>query len=157
METGVRAARADDAAGIEACVHAAYAHYVERIGRPPGPMLDDYAQIVRTHDVHVIERSGRVAGIVVLMARDGGVLLDNVAVHPDFAGEGLGRVLLEFAEARALERGFAALDLYTHALMHENIAWYRRRGFVESVRVSEKGFDRVYMRKILAAPGSRGA
>ena len=41
----------------------------------------------------------------------------------------------------------AGLDLYTHALMVENIAWYRRRGYLEPARVREKGFDRVYMRK----------
>jgi ribosomal protein S18 acetylase RimI-like enzyme len=153
----VRPAGPGDAGDVAACVDAAYRHYVARIGKPPGPMLDDYAAVVRDHDVHVLEHEGRVAGIVVMIDRDGGVLLDNIAVHPDFAGSGLGGVLLGFALARAAARGFAALDLYTHALMHENIAWYRRRGFVESVRVSEKGFDRVYMRKILAAPGSRGA
>lgn len=43
-------------------------------------------------------------------------------------------------------------DLYTHALMHENIAWYARNGYAETARVREKGFDRVYMRKALAPP-----
>ena len=33
--------------------------------------------------------------------------------------------------------------------MTENIALYRRIGFVETRRVSEKGYDRVYMSKRL--------
>ena len=57
--------------------------------------------------------------------------------------------LIDFAEAEARRRGFAEIQLYTHALMTENIALYRRIGFVETHRVSEKGYDRVYMSKRL--------
>lgn len=157
MSAPIRAARAQDAAAIAACVHAAYRHYVERIGKPPGPMLDDYAQVLREHDVHVIERDGRVVGAVVLQLRGAGVLLDNIAVHPGAAGTGLGRMLLDFAESRAAARGFATLELYTHVLMYENIAWYARNGYVETARVNEKGFERVYMRKMLAPRRNEGA
>jgi len=149
MELPIRPARPGDAGAIAATVEAAYRHYVERIGTPPGPMLDDYRAVVREHDVHVLERRGRIAGLVVLIERDGGVLLDNIAVHPRHQRERLGQALLAFAETRAAARGFAALDLYTHARMHENIAWYRRCGYHETARVTEQGFDRVYMRKPL--------
>ena len=47
--TATRRAGADDAAGVAECVRAAYSHYIERIGRPPGSMLDDYDQVVRDH------------------------------------------------------------------------------------------------------------
>jgi hypothetical protein len=36
-----------DAPEIAACVNAAYRHYVERIGKPPGPMTEDYAKVIR--------------------------------------------------------------------------------------------------------------
>ena len=39
----IRPARTEDRAAVERIVAAAYAVYVERIGKPPGPMLDDYA------------------------------------------------------------------------------------------------------------------
>ena len=78
-----------------------------------------------------------------------GFLLDNIAVLPDCQGKGFGRALIEFAEAEARRRGFGEIHLYTHALMTENIALYRRIGFVETHRVSEKGYDRVYMTKRL--------
>jgi GNAT superfamily N-acetyltransferase len=154
MHENLRRAVPDDARDVARCVHAAYGHYVERIGTQPGPMLDDYAAVLAREDVHVLERDARIAGVVVLMDRDGAMLLDNIAVHPEFQGEGLGDVLLTFAEERVRAKGFAHLDLYTHALMSENIAWYGRRGYAECARVHEKGFHRVYMRKQLTSTDS---
>lgn len=37
----IRKALPSDAPGMKACVEAAYRHYVPRIGKAPGPMLDD--------------------------------------------------------------------------------------------------------------------
>ena len=39
----IRAAQADEAARVRDVVLAAYQHYLPVIGRPPAPMLDDYA------------------------------------------------------------------------------------------------------------------
>ncbi len=39
---------------VAACVAAAYGVYIERMGRPPGPMLDDYAEVIARHRVFVI-------------------------------------------------------------------------------------------------------
>ena len=47
-------------------VHAAYAHYIARIGKPPGPMLDDYAQRIADRQAWVMEDAGRIVGILVL-------------------------------------------------------------------------------------------
>ena len=43
----IRIARHHDAPVVRDVVHAAYAHYIARIGKPPGPMLDDYARAHR--------------------------------------------------------------------------------------------------------------
>jgi ribosomal protein S18 acetylase RimI-like enzyme len=96
-----------------------------------------------------------VVGVLILEDQEGGCLLDNIAVRPSGQGKGYGRELLRFAEDTARARGFAAIILYTHVLMVENQALYHRVGYRESGRVSEKGFERVYMRKNLdAAVGS---
>ncbi len=144
-----RSATAGDATGIAACVRAAYSPYIERIGQAPGPMLDDYDQVVRDHWVHVIEEDGEILGALVLIEKDGGLLLDNVAVVPSRHGEGIGRRLLEHAESEACRLGYRDLDLYTHERMTENIAMYERIGYVEVDRRTEHGFPRVYMRKRL--------
>ena len=144
-----RPATASDAAGISECVRVAYTRYIERIGTPPGPMLDDYAQVVRDHRAYVIDDGGQVVGVLVLMDKEDGLLLDNVAVLPQRQGEGIGRRLIEHAESEARRLGHRHLDLYTHERMTENIAMYGRIGYEEVDRRTERGFPRVYMRKRL--------
>lgn len=131
------------------CVRAAYSPYIRRIGQTPGPMLDDYDRVIREHHAYVIEEGGEVVGALVLIEKDGGLLLDNVAVLPSRHGEGVGRRLLEHAESEACRLGYADLDLYTHQGMTENVALYTRIGYVEVDRRIEHGFPRVYMRKRL--------
>lgn len=146
----IRRALPDDRAAVVAIVQAAYAHYVGRIGKPPGPMLDDYGQLIADGAVSVLaEADGAVAALIVLLPKPDHVLLDNIAVRPDRQGRGLGRRLIEFAETEAWRRGYAELRLYTHEKMTENIALYRRLGFRETARGREAGYDRVYMTKPL--------
>jgi ribosomal protein S18 acetylase RimI-like enzyme len=145
----IRIARHHDAPVVRDVVDAAYTHYIARIGKPPGPMLDDYGRRIADGQTWVIEDAGRIVGVVVLEETQAGFVLDNVAVLPGCQGRGHGRALVEFAEAEARRRGYGAIHLYTHALMTENIALYGRLGFIETRRISEKGYDRVYMTKQL--------
>ena len=130
-------------------VAAAYGHYVERIGGPPGPMTDDYAEVIRDRQVTVAERHGAIVGVIVLTVTDEGFLIDNVAVHPAHRGTGLGRALLELAEAEAWRAGFDSIYLYTHEKMTENLVLYSRIGYVEFDRRSQGSFSLVYLRKQL--------
>jgi len=145
----LRPAHEQDSAAVAACVSAAYRHYIERIGRRPGPMTDDYAKVIRERQVTVAENCGSVIGVLVLAVTDEGFLLENVAVDPSHHGNGLGRTLLEFAEAEARRAGFASIYLYTHEKMTENQALYAKIGYVEFDRRTENGLARVYMRKSL--------
>ena len=145
----LRAATAADVAAIKACIDASYRHYVARIGRQPGPMTDDYAEIVRTRKVTVAESGGAIVGVLVLGATDDGFLLETVGVVPAHRGQGLGRILLERSEAEARKAGFDSIYLYTHQLMTENQALYAKIGYVEYDRRVDEGLPRVYMRKRL--------
>jgi len=152
-EPRIRAATATDVPAIAGIVGQAYRHYVDRIGKPPGPMLDDYAALIDAGAVHVLALDeGNIAAIVVLLEKPDHLLLDNIAVRPDRQGQGLGRQLIMFAEAEARRLGFAELRLYTHETMTENIALYTRLGFVETGRGREAGYDRVFMTKALGKP-----
>ena len=147
----IRRARPEDRAAVEAIVDAAYAVYVDRIGKPPGPMLDDYARLIADGAVSVLEDAYRtMAAIIVLVPQPDHLLLDNIAVRPDRQGHGLGRRLVEFAENEARRLGYTELRLYTHAKMTENIALYTRLGFVETGRGHQAGYNRVFMTKRLA-------
>ena len=120
----IRKASTSDADRVGSVAASAYAHYVPRIGKPPGPMLDDYPQRIADKQTWVLEDAGRIVGILVLEETSSGLLLDNIAVLPACQGKGFGRRLFEFAEAEARRRGSPEILLYTHALMTENIALY---------------------------------
>lgn len=150
MRQKIRIADAADCPVVERIVRAAYSHYVSRIGREPGPMLDDYAALIGKRRVHVIEHQGEVQGVLVLIAEKDAMLLDNIAVAPASQGLGLGRQLLEFAEQEAATAGYRTVRLYTNEAMVENIALYQGMGFTETHRGEENGFRRVYMSKTIA-------
>src|SRR6202162_6366846 len=146
-EPHIRAAAAADVPAIARIVEQAYRGYVARIGRPPGPMLDDYAARVAEGVVWVIEEGPSPGGIIVLLPRPHHLLLDNIAVAPAYQGAGLGRRLLDFAEEEAARRGYPEIRLYTHRTMTENQRLYAAIGYQENGRGSESGYERVFMRK----------
>ena len=115
-------------------------------------MLADYESEIRDHAAFVLESNGQLAGLLILHFDHEGVLLDNVAVLPEFQGLGLGRRLLDFAEEEARKLGFPEITLYTNEVMTENIQLYQRLGYVEFERVLDQGYQRVYMRKVLGEP-----
>lgn len=150
METpSFRPAEASDALNVTELVNAAYGHYVNRIGRRPAPMTEDYAEVIRNHRVTVAEGEGALVGVIVLAVTGEGFLIDNVAVHPAHRGTGLGRALLEFAEAEARSSGFDSIYLFTNEKMTENLALYSKIGYVEYDRRSRGESSLVYMRKHL--------
>ena len=148
-EPRIRAATAADVSAITEIVDQAYRHYVDRMRKPPGPMLDDYAARVLEGAVSVLEEGAAIAGIIVLLPTTNYLLLDNVAVSPARQGLGLGRRLLAFAEAEALRRGYHEIRLYTHQTMVENQRLYASIGYEETGRGTEAGYDRVFMPKQL--------
>jgi ribosomal protein S18 acetylase RimI-like enzyme len=148
-EPRIRAATAADVPAIAEVVDQAYRHYVDRMGKLPGPMLDDYAAHVLEGAVWVLEEGAAVTGIIVLLPAPNYLLLDNIAISPARQGLGLGRRLLAFAEAEALRRGYREIRLYTHQTMVENQRLYAAIGYEETGRGTEAGYDRVFMRKQL--------
>jgi ribosomal protein S18 acetylase RimI-like enzyme len=149
----IRLAHPEDRHAIEEIVTLAYVHYVERIGKPPGPMLDNYGALIASGTVNVLAEASGVEALIVLVPKPDHLLLDNVAVRPNRQRRGYGRQMIAFAEEEARRLGFAELRLYTHITMVENIALYTRLGFVETGRGDENGYDRVFMTKRLDPAG----
>jgi GNAT superfamily N-acetyltransferase len=146
-EAKVRLATLADVPAVTACVCEAYVHYIERIGKRPGPMLEDFEDTLREAQVHVAELHGHVVGVAVFKLTDEGFYLDNVAVRPSVKGAGVGRLLLQFAEAEGIRQGFESIYLATHELMYENRALYRRIGYVEYDHRIVNDYPRVFFRK----------
>jgi hypothetical protein len=55
----LRLADLGDAPEVADLVKAAYRHYMERVGRLPGPMTEDYAAVIRDRQVTVAESLAR--------------------------------------------------------------------------------------------------
>lgn len=146
----IRPADPADIPAIATCVADAYLRWIARIGRQPGPMLDDFAEVVASADVRVAVRDREVVGVLVMRATGDGWQVENVAVRPSVAGRGIGRRLLDLAEAQARARGYSSICLETHQKMTENRAMYARKGYVEVEARVVRGFPRVLMRKVLA-------
>ena len=146
----LRPATEADVAAIADLVDAAYGPYVERIGMRPGPMDEDYREVVRNLQVTLAESEGALLGVLVLGTTPDGFLIHNVAVHPAYRGKGFGRALLELAESEARKAGFDSIYRFTHEGLVESRALYERIGYVEYERRPLEGFSLVFMRKGLA-------
>lgn len=71
----------------------------------------------------------RPVGYLLLDPVDGAAHIEQVSVHPDHAGQGIGRELIERAAAWARAHGFASLTLTTYVDVPWNGPYYERLGF----------------------------
>jgi N-acetylglutamate synthase-like GNAT family acetyltransferase len=153
VDTTIEPAQLSDVPAIEALVRAAYEPYISRIGRKPGPMLEDYGVVVAEGRAVVARRDGRVVGLLVTSLHADHVLIENVAVAAGERGAGLGSLLLDVADDQARSAGVGEVRLYTHEKMVENLDFYPRRGFRETGHHTENGFARVFFSRPV---GERG-
>jgi len=145
-QPSIRTATFDDVARIRLIARAAYAKYVARIDREPAPIGADYEGEVAAGRVVVVEADGSARGYMVAWPEADAYFIDNIGIEPNAQGKGLGRRLLEHAASEAHRLRLPALRLYTNAAMTENVSMYAYLGFVETHRLTEEGFDRIYMR-----------
>jgi ribosomal protein S18 acetylase RimI-like enzyme len=145
----VRRASLADVPALYLVVHEAYLLYVPRIGRMPAPMAADYSAAVRSGQAWVALADGEIAGLIVLVVYQGYLLIENIAVLPSAQRRGIGARLLALAEDEARANGLGEIRLYTNEGMTENLAYYPRRGYVETHRAEEEGFRRVFFSKQL--------
>ena len=78
----------------------------------------------------VLEYDGLIIGCAALypFPQEKAAELACMAVHPDYRSAGRGEALLEYMQARALEKGFRYLFVLTTRTAH----WFLERGFTES-------------------------
>jgi len=149
MKVKIRLAVAQDVAAVTDCVCQAFIHYIPRIGKQPGPMLDDYQMLVEHSAVWVAGQQADILGVLVLSETDEGFCIETIAVRPGAQGLGIGRKLLSHAEGIAKQSGHSSIYLSTHRLMHESQLVYAHVGYVEFDRRMVKGYDRIFVRKQL--------
>ena len=145
----IRKAVPADAGLLKSCMESAYAAYQERFeGTRLPPMDADYSAEIDNYPVWVVEAAGSIAGGLVMVFEKKCALIANIAVDPEYQGQGIGGALMEFAEDEARSRDFSELHLATHLLLSENIALYQHLGWHEVGRDE----TRIFMKKVIKKP-----
>lgn len=145
----LRRAGPPDVDAIRELVWRAYRDYEPLLGRTPLPMLTDFDAAVRDKHVWVLEAAEGIVGVLELEPRPDHLWIDDVAVDPAVQGRGLGRLLLDHAEAEAGRLALSELRLLTNERYTTNIAIYLGRGHEETHREPYRGTDLVHFRKRL--------
>jgi N-acetylglutamate synthase-like GNAT family acetyltransferase len=149
----LRRATSADAGSVKVLTRLAYAKWVPLIGREPKPMTADYERAIIEHIVDLYEHDGRLRALIEVIPMEDHLLIENIAVHPDHHGEGIGDKLLRHAEHQARSLGFKEIRLYANAAFVSNLAFYAKRGYTEYQRETfEPGVSAVHMRKAIV-PG----
>jgi len=143
-----RPARRDDVDAIRTLVRAAYVKWVPLIGREPMPMRVDYAAAIAEHDFDLLCDGDTIVGLIETEHRPDHLWIENVAVHPDRQGQGLGKKLLKWAEKRAEVAGTGELRLLTNEAFEANIKLYNKVGYrIDRTEPFHLGGTTVYMSK----------
>ena len=131
----IRKAVAGDSVGLQACMEAAYAPYISRMGGKHLPPMDvDYSLEIKNFPSWVAELDGTIAGGLIMLFEEEYASIANIAVHPEFQGQGLGAALMKFATSKAKEKNYSEFRLSTHVQLTENISLYLHLGWSEIAR-----------------------
>ncbi|THD70345.1 MAG: N-acetyltransferase [Bradyrhizobium sp.] len=129
-----RQATPADASTVREITRAAYAKWVPVIGREPKPMTANYEQAVIDHVIDLLEQEGQAVALIEVIPESSYLLIENVAVLPEWHDKGIGGLLLGHAETIARSLRLNELRLYTNAMFSTNISFYAHRGFEEFQR-----------------------
>ncbi|MEU5387325.1 GNAT family N-acetyltransferase [Kitasatospora cineracea] len=97
----------------------------------PPPSAVEFAPHQRTGRLWVAADGDHLAGFVLARILDGCAHVEQVSVHPSYAGRRLGARLIDRVEEWAAERRMPALTLSTFRSVPWNAPYYLRLGFRE--------------------------
>jgi len=140
----IRKAVLEDSIDLQNCMESAYASYQDRMGGHRLPPMDvNYSSEISDYPSWIAEINGNIVGGLIMKFENEYASIANIAVHPEFQGQGIGGGLIKFAEEKAKEKSYSELRLVTHVLLTENISLYRHLGWTEI----DRDDNRVYMKK----------
>jgi GNAT superfamily N-acetyltransferase len=92
--------------------------------------LADIAARAASQTVLIAQAQGRLAGSVFLLPKGDALYVSRLAVAAAWRGQGIGRALMDAARAEARRTGACRLTLRTRIALADNVAFFRRLGFV---------------------------
>jgi GNAT superfamily N-acetyltransferase len=157
---GIRMARASDAATLQDIERAAGRAFADlgmlEVAADDPPPIETLLEYQRAGRCWVwADGSDRPVAYLVSAIVDGNAHLEQVSVHPDHSGRGIGRALIDHFLTLAREQGMPAATLTTFRDVPWNGPYYHRIGFqtlpesaltegLRTIRASEaaRGLDR---------------
>lgn len=126
----LRFARPSDAEAIAAVVNQAYEVEAPFVGGPRTSAAE-VAALAESGDFIVAEHEGRIVGAVFVEIDEEPAVgrFGMLAVAPDEQARGLGRELVEAAEARLLRLGCTEARIRVLDQREELVEWYQRLGY----------------------------
>jgi ribosomal protein S18 acetylase RimI-like enzyme len=146
----IRRGAVADVAAITALTRSAYAKWVPLTGREPLPMRADYSAAIKDHRFDLLFVDSDLAALIETVLRDSDLLIENVAVAPNFQKRGFGRTLIAHAEQVAAQAGRAYVRLYTNSRFEENLRLYTSLGYAVEREEALNGGIAVHMVKQVA-------
>ena len=133
----------------------------------PPPALETFEEYRRDGRLWVsADVADQPTGFVLVDLVDGAAHIEQVSVHPQHQGRGIGRELIAYVDQWAAGQGIAALTLSTFRSVPWNGPYYARLGFSEladdaltpglvRIRAAETAFgldpaERIFMRRAVA-------
>jgi predicted GNAT family acetyltransferase len=89
----------------------------------------DYESAIQNHRFDLLYLGDVLAGLIETVDEKDQLLIENVAVSPEFQGLGLGSKLMAHAEEIATSLGYDRVSLYTNQRFSDNIALYCKLGY----------------------------
>ena len=131
-EIVLRDAAPTDAPTVAEVVRQSFAEYEPWLTPPSGANAetsDTVLQKMAQGHVTLALLGGEMVGCVFTEPRDGFLYLGRLAVLPSHRHQGVGRALMDSAEARATRSGLPAVRLGVRIALPENRAYYERLGY----------------------------
>ena len=130
----IRAATEDDVADLQSVERAANQMFrevgMEAVADYPATSAAELSTLIGDGRAWVVvDDRDRPVACLFFAVVDGCAHVEQVSVHPDHAGRGLGKLLLARVVELARGRGLAALTLTTFRDVPWNAPFYERRGF----------------------------
>ncbi|MCA2011919.1 GNAT family N-acetyltransferase [Cereibacter sphaeroides] len=137
----------EDMSGVLGLLHQAFA-YMDGVIDPPSSLhrmaLHDFKRDAEGNELWVIDAGPGSTPVACMILTDKGntLYLGKMAVADSHRGQGLGRVMIAHAAARAQALGVPSITLQTRVELEANHETFRRFGFEEIGRTAHEGYDR---------------
>jgi GNAT superfamily N-acetyltransferase len=84
----------EDARALQSLANKSYEIFIPVMDAIPAPMLADYGELIRSHEVWTLRNGSALTASLVLMQQEDHLLIESITVDPDHQGKGYGQFLL---------------------------------------------------------------